>query len=76
MAGCYGNSSEDRYYERMLDRHLDSMDAPETETRYVCPYCGNESMENTLCCGEMHRDETEFDIEPVEKDFEYTKEDY
>lgn len=26
MAGCYGNDPEDRYYERMLDRYLDSLD--------------------------------------------------
>jgi len=24
MAGCYGNSAEDRYYERMLDAYLDA----------------------------------------------------
>ena len=23
MAGCYGNSQEDRYYERMLNKYLD-----------------------------------------------------
>ena len=24
MAGCYGNSAEDRHFEKMLHRHLDS----------------------------------------------------
>jgi hypothetical protein len=24
MAGCYGSSSEDRYFERELDKYLDS----------------------------------------------------
>ena len=23
MVGCYGNSQEDRYYERMLNKYLD-----------------------------------------------------
>lgn len=26
MAGCYGNSAEDRYYEKMLDDYLDSLE--------------------------------------------------
>jgi len=25
MAGCYGSSSEDRYFERMLDQYTDEM---------------------------------------------------
>jgi len=25
MAGCYGSSSEDRYFERMLDEYTDEM---------------------------------------------------
>lgn len=29
MAGCYGNSPEDRYFERMLFAHLDREDADE-----------------------------------------------
>ena len=31
MAGCYGGSLEDRYYERMLYDYLDSLDVPEEE---------------------------------------------
>ena len=26
MAGCYGNSKEDRYFEAMLNRYLDAED--------------------------------------------------
>ena len=31
MAGCYGNSPEDQYYERMLNKYLDETygDGPE-----------------------------------------------
>ena len=36
MAGCYGNSAEDRYFERMLDNYLDQFDEEEEE---VCPDC-------------------------------------
>lgn len=53
MAGCYGNSPEDRYFERKLDEYLDSLDAQnpkehevtltldtDGETLYiVCPNC-------------------------------------
>ena len=31
MAGCYGGSPEDRYFERMLYDYLDSLDVPEDE---------------------------------------------
>tara|TARA_Y100000389_G_scaffold186982_1_gene207939 strand:+ start:779 stop:955 length:177 start_codon:yes stop_codon:yes gene_type:complete len=31
MAGCYGNSLEDRYFERMLDDYLDQYDECEEE---------------------------------------------
>lgn len=31
MAGCYGNSAEDRYFERMLDNYLDQFDEEEEE---------------------------------------------
>ena len=31
MAGCYGNSLEDRYFERMLDNYLDQYDECEEE---------------------------------------------
>lgn len=29
MAGCYGNSAEDRYFESMLDNYLDSLETIE-----------------------------------------------
>ena len=31
MAGCYGSSAEDRYFERMLDNYLDQFDDDEEE---------------------------------------------
>jgi len=31
MAGCYGSSSEDRYFERMLDEYLDQYDKYDEE---------------------------------------------
>jgi hypothetical protein len=31
MAGCYGSSSEDRYFERQLDKYLDSQDDHEED---------------------------------------------
>ena len=31
MAGCYGGSAEDRYFERMLDNYLDQFDDYEEE---------------------------------------------
>lgn len=36
MAGCYGNYSEDRYFERMLHRYLDEAceDDPAAEARW------------------------------------------
>ena len=34
MAGCYGNSVEDRYFERMLDNYLDQFDDYEDEDEY------------------------------------------
>ena len=31
MAGCYGNHPEDRYFERMLNKHLDETYPDEEE---------------------------------------------
>jgi hypothetical protein len=31
MAGCYGSSAEDRYFERQLDNYLDSQDDHDEE---------------------------------------------
>ena len=31
MAGCYGSSLEDRYFERMLDNYLEQFDDYEDE---------------------------------------------
>ena len=31
MAGCYGSSSVDRYFERMLDEYLDQYDQYDEE---------------------------------------------
>jgi hypothetical protein len=31
MAGCYGNSSIDRYFEAQLDKYLDEFDNEEEE---------------------------------------------
>ena len=31
MSGCYGNSQEDEYYERMLDKYLDGFASEEEE---------------------------------------------
>ncbi len=36
MAGCYGSSAEDRYYERMLDRYTDEMCSDEEEECEDC----------------------------------------
>lgn len=41
MAGCYGNSAEDRYYEKMLDDHLDEEERREEEEDYACELCGS-----------------------------------
>ena len=29
MAGCYGNSAHDRYYENMLDDYLNGQEPPD-----------------------------------------------
>ena len=80
MAGCYGDSTEDRYFEGKLNEYLKSQEKPETETMYECPYCGDLSYKNTMCCEEMHREEKEIEIEVDEEDFnipdEHTKEDW
>lgn len=31
MAGCYGNSAEDRYWEQRLDDYLDSLEDGDEE---------------------------------------------
>ena len=33
MAGCFGNSAEDRYRERELDRYLDSQEDDDREEK-------------------------------------------
>lgn len=44
MAGCYGNSAEDRYFENKLMDYLD-------DTEPYCTNCGTqtEELENELC---------------------------
>ena len=38
MAGCYGSSSEDRYFERMLDNYLDQYEEEEeNDDEYLDP---------------------------------------
>lgn len=55
MAGCFGNSPEDRYHERKLDEYLDGQegtgdvydctvvleDDPEEQPWIKCPQCSN-----------------------------------
>ena len=43
MAGCYGNSSFDKHFERELDKYLDQYDESEEGE---CEYCEGE--------GEIH----------------------
>lgn len=38
MAGCYGNSTEDRYFERMLDNHLNQFDDYEEENLEIMKF--------------------------------------
>ena len=54
MAGCYGNSAEDRYYEKQLDDYLDDLSEP-----WICDRCGEiigelddyEEVDNEILCG-------------------------
>lgn len=38
MAGCYGNSPEDRYYESMLYRYLDSLEYDDNDENEISEY--------------------------------------
>lgn len=54
MAGCYGNSPEDRARERQLDAYLDSQEIP------TCSSCGelidedNDCMDDPTVCQVCH----------------------
>ena len=42
MAGCYGNSAEDRWNEQRLNDHLDEEERnSEDEPDYCCELCGS-----------------------------------
>ena len=51
MAGCFGSSKEDRYFERQLDKHLDSLDyhgctiCEEARAETSCARCKTEMCE-------------------------------
>ena len=32
MSGCFGNSAEDQYFERQLNRYLDNVDSDDDES--------------------------------------------
>ena len=52
MAGCFGGSAEDRYFEKQLNDHLNSLDfgscniCGETQAETQCSICNQE-----LCSG-------------------------
>lgn len=51
MAGCYGNDSEDRYFESMLFRYLEEQEAQEydpTEEEEYDDLFGNDDAPDTL----------------------------
>lgn len=45
MAGCYGNTQEDRYYEKELGKYLDEQDSnhplDEEQGKILCYCCAN-----------------------------------
>jgi hypothetical protein len=46
MAGCYGSSVEDRYFERMLDRYLDQYEDYDEEEENDDEYLDPEDYQN------------------------------
>ena len=64
MAGCYGNSPLDQYWERELDKYLDSLDDYDDDDndyeddQILCQNCGNCTTENNYNI--LEEDEEQF----------------
>ena len=72
MAGCYGGSKEDRYFESQLNKHLADQEVPGP-----CEDCSLEDKEwedcekNPDCCSTGDLQEVEPDYDQMREDREY-----
>ena len=70
MAGCFGNSAEDRYFEKQLNDYLDSQ-----EIHSVCEECELEDEKEWQECGKCADDCRTGQLKEYEPDYDQMNED-